>query len=180
MSEKLHQNRFKANDNEILKAILSDTRLKILKNLNKRRMTVAELVNNVGVQKNAIYKHLDKLTSAGLVDRVESSERKWVYYELTSKGKKIISTGKYQVLILLSSGIGSLIIGSIGIVLYFLNEVQSPKTKGLEISGLDIGIIFIAVSIIMLLAAKFVSRRRWKKINQCLKITESQNINTEN
>lgn len=157
-------------DNETIKAVLSDTRLQILKSLNKRRMTAAELVNSIGVQKNAVYKHLDKLINAELIKRVDNEERKWVYFELTSKGANMISSGKYQVLILLSSGIGTLLIGISLAALYLLREIQPPKTRGLAISQLDIGIILIATSMVLLLIAWFVSRNRWKRIIENLQI----------
>lgn len=155
-------------DNGTIKAVLSDTRLQILKSLNKRRMTAAELVNSIGVQKNAVYKHLDKLLNAELIKRVDNEERKWVYYELTSKGANIISSGKYQVLILLSSGIGTLLTGISLAALYLLRDMQPLKTRGLAISQFDIGIILIAISMVLLMIAWFVSRNRWKKIAENL------------
>lgn len=161
-------NRSLPSDNRTLKAVLSDTRLQILKNLNKRRMTAAELVSSIGVQKNALYKHLDKLINAELIKRVDNEKRKWVYYELTSKGANIISSGKYQVLILLSSGIGTLLIGISLAALYLLREIQPPKTRGLAISQLDIGVILVATSIVLLLITWFVSRNRWKRITKNL------------
>ncbi|CAG0979164.1 MAG: ArsR family transcriptional regulator [Candidatus Methanoperedens nitroreducens] len=149
-------------------AVISDSRIKILKNLAKRKMTAAELTRQIGIEKNAIYKHLDKLLDAQIIRRIENDTRKWIYYELTEKGTAIVSAKRLQIFILISSGVGTAFLGAFLVARYFLRLVEvtgKEKTKGIElISDFDIGLILIFISIILLLITWFVSINKWKRI----------------
>jgi len=86
-------------------ALVSETRIEILRKLDTRPMTVSELARELGIAKSAVHEHLAKLVEAELVERVES-ERKWVYYRLTRKAVGILHPEmKYRLLVLLSSGV---------------------------------------------------------------------------
>jgi len=76
-------------DRKTLFALASDTRLEILKKLDERRMTLSELSKTLGLSKTAVKEHLDILLEVGLIIKVDR-DRKWVYYELTKKGKNIL------------------------------------------------------------------------------------------
>lgn len=159
-------------DKKIADAVLSDCRIKILKNLGQRRMTAAEITHKIGVQKNAIYKHLDKLLDAQIVRRIDDDERKWVYYELTEKGSAIVSSKRLQIFVIISSGIGTLFLGMFLIARYFsrLAEISGRgEKKGVELlSEFDIGLIFIIISIILFGMAFFMSKAKWKNIDEIL------------
>ncbi len=159
-------------DRKVADAVLSDCRIKILRNLSKRRMTAAELTHKIGVQKNAIYKHLDKLLDAQIVRRIDDIERKWVYYELTEKGSAIVSSKRLQIFVIISSGIGTLFLGMFLMARYFsrLAEISGIREKkGVELlSEFDIGIIFIIISVVLLGAAFFISKAKWKNIDENL------------
>ncbi len=155
-------------DKKVADAVLSDCRIKILKNLSKRRMTAAELTHKIGIQKSAIYKHLDKLLDARIIRRIDDTERKWVYYELTEKGSTIVSSKRVQIFVIISSAIGTLFLGMFLIARYFsrLAEISGKgEKKGIElISDFDLGLILIFISIILLLITWFVSRNKWKRV----------------
>ncbi len=76
-------------DKDTLKAIASDTRLNILKQLDKKKYTLSDLSKSLKLSGPTIKEHLDVLSKAGLV-RKEASLRKWKYYSLTLKGKGIL------------------------------------------------------------------------------------------
>lgn len=98
-------------DRKTLFALASETRIKILKKLDERRMTLAELSKSLNISKTTVKEHLDKLIDAGLIRRADES-RKWVYYELTEKGKKILHPDSItKIILLLSTAIASMLVG---------------------------------------------------------------------
>ncbi len=171
--DRTHENLDLVENKKFTDAVLSDCRIKILKNLSKRRMTAAELTRQIGVQKNAIYKHLDKLLDAQIIRRIDDDERVWVYYELTEEGIAIVSAERLQIIILISSGIGTLFLGMFLMARYFLRLAEmagKEKTKGIElISEFDLGLVFIIISLILLCIAFFISRAKWKTIDKIMK-----------
>lgn len=68
-------------DRKVLFALASSTRIKILKKLRKRRMTLTEQSKELNISKTAVKEHLDKLVEAGLVEKADKG-RKWIYYAL--------------------------------------------------------------------------------------------------
>ena len=79
------------------KALASPTRIGILKALDERQKTVTELVPELNLSKAAVHEHLNVLVEAGLVQRLDQEERKWVYYKLTWKGTGIVNPAKRRV-----------------------------------------------------------------------------------
>lgn len=76
-------------DKSAFKALSSDTRVAVLKALDERRKTASELAKELSFSVQSVSEHLAKLEEAGLAVRAES-ERKWVYYELTDKGRAVL------------------------------------------------------------------------------------------
>jgi predicted transcriptional regulator len=74
-----------------------DSRVKILKLLDKRNYTLSELSEKLALSKPAIKEHLVILESADLIKKLPSSN-KWIYYSLTKSGKKIIQPEGVRVL----------------------------------------------------------------------------------
>jgi len=99
-------------DIDSMKALSCDTRVDILKLLKKRRMTLSELSKALRKSKPALIKHLDLLTASELVVK-EDDGHKWIYYNLTEKGRMVIpdKKGEKKSFILLLSSIISLITG---------------------------------------------------------------------
>lgn len=98
-------------DINTFKILASDTRLEILKALDKKKMTLQELTSHTNMQKATLHEHLSKLTAAELVKRRERNGHKWVYYDLSWKAKCLLhpETGRVAVMIgftILCLGVG--------------------------------------------------------------------------
>ena len=74
--------------NKLIKALASDKRLNILIQLMLRRETVTDLSEELNIPKSTTYDNLVVLLDSGLIKKNEGN--KWVYYELTTKGREII------------------------------------------------------------------------------------------
>ena len=99
-------------DRESFKALASEVRVEVLKQLEARRMTVTDLSNAMALAKPTLLEHLDRLVSAGLVTKMDEG-RKWIYYELTKRGRNILHP--HQVKIMISLALSFLLVGA-GIV----------------------------------------------------------------
>jgi len=91
-------------DQESFKALASDTRIEILKRLDKSQMTVTDLANDLSVNKSPVYKHLSRLLDAGLVRKLDDN-RKWVYYKLSMKGMHLLHPERVQIALMLSAAV---------------------------------------------------------------------------
>ena len=69
--------------------MLSETRIKILTSMLRKRRTVTELSRELNLSKATIHRHLTKLNEKGLVRKVDEGYR-WTYYELTENAKKVL------------------------------------------------------------------------------------------
>jgi len=76
-------------DKKTFEALAVDSRINILKALKKRRKTQAELSKELKLSAPTISEHLNKIMKAGLIKKKKQG-KKWIYYELTEKGKNII------------------------------------------------------------------------------------------
>jgi len=74
--------------NMLIKALASDKRLNILICLVLQRKTVTDLSKELHIPKSTTYDNLVVLIDSGLVKKNRGN--KWVYYELTAKGREII------------------------------------------------------------------------------------------
>ncbi len=88
-------------DRKTFKALAQDTRIAILKELEKRRKTQSELAKSLAMSVSTIKEHLDNLESVDLVKQIDEGY-KWKYYELTKKGKKIITPSETKIWISLA------------------------------------------------------------------------------
>jgi len=114
-------------DRKTLFTLASDTRLEILKKLDKRRRTLSELSKELGLSKTTVKEHLDKLLEVGLVKKVDEN-RKWIYYELTKKGKNILHPNeKTKFLFIISIIISVLTVIAILKLLITRKEVKPPE-----------------------------------------------------
>ncbi len=113
-------------DKKVLFALASETRIEILKNLSERRMTLTELSERLKMSKTTIKEHLNRLIEAGLVERVNEG-RKWIYYELTEKGRKILYPDDLtKIVLLLSSAIASVITGLCELYISSRKQIITP------------------------------------------------------
>src|SRR3989338_8244208 len=84
----------------VLKALGSETRLTIIKNLKDRRMTATELATRLKMHVSTVKEHLDFMSRTGLVEQLNEG-RKWKYYSLTSGCKKLLSPYPSEIKILI-------------------------------------------------------------------------------
>ena len=75
-------------DEELLRVLSSHTRVEILRNLNRRQMTLTDLAKVLEFCKSTVFEHLKRLLAAGLVYRITG--RKWIYYRLSRKGDYVV------------------------------------------------------------------------------------------
>jgi DNA-binding transcriptional ArsR family regulator len=114
-------------DQESFKALASDTRIEILKRLDKSQMTVTDLANELQVNKSAVYKHLSRLLDAGLVKKLEDN-RKWVYYKLSMKGMHLLHPERVQIALMLSAAVLAITLAVSQIYLFLAgNPVTTEK-----------------------------------------------------
>ncbi|HVL87497.1 MAG TPA: winged helix-turn-helix domain-containing protein [Candidatus Thermoplasmatota archaeon] len=119
-------------DREAFKALASDTRLSILKALDERPMTVSELGRKLELNKATVFEHLEKLVAVALIRKEEDVERKWVYYSLTWKGRRILHPERVTIAILLSTALGALTTGALFLAAYLTPTAPEPPTGGPE------------------------------------------------
>lgn len=104
-------------DAETFKALASATRLTVLKALDERRKTLTEISRDLELNKATVHEHLGLLLAAGLVRKRDDEGRKWIYYELTWTGQKILrpeATTTFNVLLglsMLAAGGGFFMLG---------------------------------------------------------------------
>ncbi|MEA3137181.1 MAG: hypothetical protein QOC71_1462 [Thermoplasmata archaeon] len=77
-------------DADTFRALASSTRLTVLKALDERRKTLTELSRDLALNKATVHEHMQLLTAAGLVKKRDDEGRKWIYYELTWTGRRIL------------------------------------------------------------------------------------------
>ncbi len=102
-------------DRSTFRVLSSDTRIQILKLLGKRRMTLSEMSKFLRMSVSSVKEHLDSLSQAGLIVQMDEG-RKWKYYELTGKGKEIISPVEKRVFIVLGVSVLAAVSGLYGLV----------------------------------------------------------------
>lgn len=109
-------------DANTFKALSSPTRLKILKSLGARRMTMSELSKRFSLHVSTVKEHLDILESTGLII-MEDEGYKWKYYNLTPAGKNIVFPYNKEIEILFPLGILFIIFGMQNFILRLVDTV---------------------------------------------------------
>jgi DNA-binding transcriptional ArsR family regulator len=118
-------------DQESFRALASDVRVGILKRLDARRETVTDLSNLLALSKPTLLEHLEKLQSAGLVKRIDEG-RKWIYYELSQKGRKILHPERVAITLALASAVVLAAIGAFSLFLAGNPAGQSGSPRNLS------------------------------------------------
>jgi DNA-binding transcriptional ArsR family regulator len=113
-----------------LKVLSSDTRLKILKELKERPTTVSFLSKTLNKHVTTVSEHLEKLKNAGLIERKQKEGGKFVFYNLTDKGKRVMEPTLNIKLILSGAILSTLLIFSVG--LFYLNQSRMLAGAPLE------------------------------------------------
>lgn len=84
------------------RVLASSTRIDILKLLDASQFTVSDVARRLGMNKATVHEHLTKLMEVGLVKK-EESPRKWVYYQLTWKGRNLLHPERVKVMVTLAT-----------------------------------------------------------------------------
>ena len=139
----------------------SKVRVEILKLLSRRRATVSELSRSLGMSKSTVLYHLMKLKEGGFVIRMENGERKWVYYELSERGRQVLKYRKTNIALLLTS---SLFAMAAGIIQIERHAALQSGIKGAQPESylLYSGLALITLSL-LLFASAFILW--WKQKN---------------
>ncbi len=116
-------------DKDSFRALSSDTRVAILKSLDRRRKMLTELSKQLSMSPSTVKEHMDHLAKAGLVVQIDDGH-KWKYYELTGKGKNVLHPEETKIWIML----GISVIAMIGIFYDMLRQgavgIQALAAKG--------------------------------------------------
>jgi len=117
-------------DKQIFSALSSDTKINILKSLDIRRMTVTELSKKLNLPKSTIHENLNRLIDANLVKK-NNDGNKWIYYELTEKGRRLLHPHEMTKIILLLSSAALSLVGGI-IEMYWFIKSTFPELEKVE------------------------------------------------
>ncbi len=128
-------------DNKTIKALSADTRIRILKILHVNRKIAADISKELELAPSTVNEHLKMMEEAGLVKKNDTGH-KWIYYEITEKGKNLVTPKMpISIIITLSLGIGLTLFGGMNFfatkMLYAGSEsaaIQSAMEKAAEIT----------------------------------------------
>ena len=124
-------------DDKSFKALSAESRVSILKNLQERRMTLSELSKRLHLETSTVKEHCTVLEHADLVTLIDEG-RKWKYYELTIKGKKVLMPSfMEEVKVLIVLCIGLIIFG--GIIFMAIGGNMTAASYAPERSGPVLG-----------------------------------------
>lgn len=122
-------------DREVFKALASDTRLDILKALDVRQKTVTELAKELGLNKATVFEHLEKLAAVGLIQKLED-DRKWVYWQLSWTGRRLLHPEKITLAVLLSTAGGSLVTAVVAAWLWLQSNIAPTDVTAKDGPGI--------------------------------------------
>ncbi len=170
-------------DQESFKALASDVRVGILKRLDVRRETVTDLSNLLSLSKPTLLEHLEKLQSAGLVKRVDEG-RKWIYYQLSDKGRKILHPERVAITLVLGMAVALAAIGAFLVISAGLGgltatpayNASAPAAAAPSSFGgpLAFGVFAFALSVasgLVAIALRIVGQRRRERFFEQLGVT---------
>src|SRR3989338_8884072 len=101
-------------DKTAIKSLSSDTRVDILKSLSRRRKMPSEIAKEFGLAPSTVVEHLKILENSSLIKRQDTGH-KWIYYELTDKGRNLVEPqNAMKFVVILSLGL-IIIVGGLGI-----------------------------------------------------------------
>ncbi len=84
------------------RVLASSTRIDIMKLLDESQLTVSDVSRRLAMNKATVHEHLTRLIEVGLVKK-EDTDRKWVYYSLTWKGRNLLHPERVKVMVTLAT-----------------------------------------------------------------------------
>ncbi len=155
-------------DVNVLKALGSETRLRIVGRLKERRMTLTELSSRLGMHASTVKEHLDFMAKTGLVE-INDEGRKWKYYSLTRDCKKLLSPFPSEIKILLPSAAllllaGLMQVGPMSAPAYGAEKAlaDAPRTSDAINAAvrLDMSLLLFAIASALVLIAAYMTARK--------------------
>jgi DNA-binding transcriptional ArsR family regulator len=116
-------------DRDAFKALASDTRLDILRVLDGKKMSLKDISSVTKLNKATLHEHLSKLYEAGLVKRNEREGHKWVYYNLSWKGKSLLHPENTRIVVLFSATFSALFFGVVGMYHFVREQLLSIQNN---------------------------------------------------
>src|SRR3989441_46970 len=127
----------------------------------------------LSLSKPTLLEHLEKLQSAGLVKRVDEG-RKWIYYELSDKGRKILHPERVAITLVLGLAVTLAAIGAFLVISASYGGLtaapaynasapevaQAPRTWGGPVCLAVLAFTLSVASGLVALALRFVGQRR--------------------
>jgi len=96
-------------------------------------MTVSELSRRLNLPKSTIHENLNILVDTDLVKKNDNGN-KWVYYELTEKGKRLLRPHEMTKIILLLSSAALSFVGGIVEMYWFIKSTFPEREE--EVTGI--------------------------------------------
>jgi DNA-binding transcriptional ArsR family regulator len=148
-------------DQASFRALASETRVAILRALSEHQMTLTDLAERLSISKPGVMKHLELLQEAGLVLR-EDTERKWIYYRLTTKGERILDPERTRIALALGVSLAAAAVGAGATA--FMSATQ-PVSTAFAASGIALDAVTILPLAVLGLgaAASFFSFLAWRR-----------------
>ena len=123
-------------DKKAIKSLSSDTRVDILKSLSRRRKMPSEIAKEFGLAPSTVVEHLKILENSSLIKRQDTGH-KWIYYELTDKGRNLVEPQHaMKFVVILSLGL-IIIVGGLGINLLDNSQIDFGQEIAKEVSSLS-------------------------------------------
>ncbi len=160
----------------VLKALGSETRLTIIKNLKNRRMTLTELSHRLKMHASTVKEHLDFMSRAGLVEQ-HNEGRKWKYYSLTGDCKKLLSPYPSEIRILIPLSLVLFVVSFTPKQMYAQSVAEGVLSKGSGIMtpAFDISLVFVAVALLMIIISAYLVARKAVFLDGLLKGKSGKN-----
>jgi len=121
-------------DKDTFKVLASETRLKILKTLDGRKMNLSEIARATRLSKTTVLEHMNKLVEADLVKKIEREGHKWTYYKLSWKGSSLLHPDNTKIVItfcismfLLFFGVSQILIYGNGFHVEIEGDIPTPQ-----------------------------------------------------
>ena len=133
------------------KVLSSDIRVEILKKLDSGCKTLRKLSDELNLPKSTVHENLTILVESGFVEK-RNDGSKWVYYELTKKGRSVLHPHKKVKIILLLSSATLSFAGGIMEIYLFLQRTHEEGVKGAHFypEHLVLGFVLVVIGTILL------------------------------
>lgn len=106
---------------DMLEVLSSGQRVQIMKHLDRKRMTITELSQEMQCAKSTVHHHVEKLIASGFVAADDDGHR-WVYLELTACGHTILHPSDDTRIVLLLMSIPLAFLGGAVLVVLYLTQ----------------------------------------------------------